>query len=134
MIAKLISLIAVLVLFAFFMGFNLDNKCDIWLFYKTFENVPAFMNSLISFAFGVLCTLPFALVRKYRKTREIEERENEKAKRKAVKKNSTSEPKPVITDSESKPQSKREALLAKINKLKKQPAPETPAQAESDSE
>lgn len=134
MIAKLISLIAILVLFAFFMGFNLDNKCDIWLFYKTFENVPAFMNSLISFAFGVLCTLPFALVRKYKKTREIEERENEKAKRKTAKKNSASEPKPVITDSESKPQSKREALLAKINKLKKQPAPETSAAAESDSE
>lgn len=134
MIAKLIVFIFAIVLFAFFMGFNLDNKCDIWLFVKTYENVPAFMNSLISFGFGVLCTLPFALVRKFKKTREIEQRENEKAKRKAAKKNSTAEPKPVISDSESKPQSKREALLAKINKLKKQPASVTSSQAESDSE
>lgn len=134
MIAKLIVFIFAIVLFAFFMGFNLDNKCDIWLFVKTYENVPAFMNSLISFGFGVLCTLPFALVRKFKKTREIEQRENEKAKRKAAKKNSTTEPKPVISDSESKPQSKRDMILSKINKLKKQPVPETSAAAETDSE
>ena len=92
------------------------------------------MNSLISFGFGVLCTLPFALVRKFRKTREIEQRENEKAKRKVSKKNSTSEPKPVIADSESKSQSKRDVILSKINKLKKQPASETSDAVESDSE
>lgn len=133
MIAKLISLIAILVLFAFFMGFNLDNKCNIWLFYKTFENVPAFMNSLISFAFGVLCTLPFALVRKYKKTREIEQRENEKAKRKAARKNSSSETKVEIADPENKPLSKRDFILSKINKLKKQNVKET-SETESDSE
>ncbi|MBQ0003041.1 MAG: hypothetical protein KBT21_05845 [Treponema sp.] len=133
MIAKLISLIAILVLFAFFMGFNLDNKCNIWLFYKTFENVPAFMNSLISFAFGVLCTLPFALVRKYKKTKEIEQRENEKAKRKAARKNSSSETKIEIADSENKPLSKRDFILSKINKLKKQNVKET-SETESDSE
>lgn len=134
MIGKLICFIIAIILFAFYMGFNLDNKCNIWLFVKTFDNVPAFMNSLISFGFGVLCTLPFALVRKYRKTREIENRENEKAKRKASKKVSSSEPKPVITDGESKSQSKRASILDKINKLKKQPASESSVSTESDSE
>lgn len=134
MIGKLICFIVAIILFAFYMGFNLDNKCDIWLFVKTFEHVPAFMNSLISFGFGVLCTLPFALVRKYRKTREIEQRENEKAKRKASKKVSSSEPKPVITDGETKSQSKRASILDKINKLKKQPAPESSVSSESDAE
>ncbi|MBQ0162143.1 MAG: hypothetical protein KBS84_03150 [Treponema sp.] len=134
MIGKLICFIIAIILFAFYMGFNLDNKCNIWLFVKTFDNVPAFMNSLISFGFGVLCTLPFALVRKYRKTREIENRENEKAKRKASKKVSSSEPKPVITDGESKSQSKRASILDKINKLKKQPVSESSVSTESDSE
>lgn len=61
MIFKLVVFILCIAAFAFFTGFNLDNKTDIWFFFTTFKNVPVFMNSLISFAFGALCALPIVL-------------------------------------------------------------------------
>ena len=78
MILKLILFIIAIVIFIFYMGFNLDNKCDIWLFVKIFDNVPVFMNSLISFAFGVLCTLPLAFARRIKKNRQIQKKQEQK--------------------------------------------------------
>ena len=78
MILKLILFIIAIVIFIFYMGFNLDNKCDIWLFVKTFDNVPVFMNSLISFSFGVLCTLPLAFARRIKKNRQIQKKQEKK--------------------------------------------------------
>ena len=84
MILKLILFIIAIVIFIFYMGFNLDNKCDIWLFVKTFDNVPVFMNSLISFAFGVLCTLPLAFARRIKKNRQIQKKQEQKNQVKQV--------------------------------------------------
>ncbi len=57
MVLKLILTILIIVLISFFTGFNLQNVCDIWLFGKTFSNVPVFITALISFAAGILATL-----------------------------------------------------------------------------
>lgn len=57
MVLKLIVTILIIVLVAFFTGFNLENVCNIWLFGKTFSNVPVFITALISFAAGILVTL-----------------------------------------------------------------------------
>lgn len=150
MIAKLICLIAVLTGFAFFMGYNLDNKCDIWLFTKTLKDVPVFMNSLISFAIGVMCALPFAFVRKIKTQKKMEEREAEReeaAKRKASKKAAKASKAPgedkasgaqASSDTGSKTfgntesgKTKREKILERIQKLKKQSHPsETEQEAE----
>lgn len=57
MVLKLIFTILIIVLISFFTGFNLQNVCNIWLFGKTFSNVPVFITALISFAAGILATL-----------------------------------------------------------------------------
>lgn len=57
MVLKLILTILIIVLISFFTGFNLQNVCNIWLFGKTFSNVPVFITALISFAAGILVTL-----------------------------------------------------------------------------
>lgn len=99
MIAKLVAFIAALVAFAFFAGFNLDNRSNIWLFLKTYENVPVFMNTLISFAFGVLCTLPLAMVRRIKKQKKLEE-EAEDIKKTKKRGKIKSEP-PLVTEENS---------------------------------
>lgn len=63
MVLKLIFTIALLVAVAIFSGFNLDNRCDIWLFGKVFSKAPVFMPILVSFAAGILVTLPAIFLR-----------------------------------------------------------------------
>ena len=63
MVLKLIFTIALLVAAAFFTGLNLKNSCDVWFFVKTFPNVPIFVTILISFAAGIVVTLPAVFLR-----------------------------------------------------------------------
>lgn len=63
MVLKLIFTIALLVAVAIFSGFNLDNRCNIWLFGKVFTNAPIFMTILVSFAAGIVVTLPAVFLR-----------------------------------------------------------------------
>ncbi|MBO7122449.1 MAG: hypothetical protein J6V90_04115 [Treponema sp.] len=63
MVFKLIFTIALLVAVAIFTGFNLGNKCDIWLFGKQFNQVPVFITIAISFAAGILAALPAVFLR-----------------------------------------------------------------------
>lgn len=67
MVFKLIFTIALLVAVAVFSGFNLDNRCNIWLFGKVFTNAPIFMTILVSFAAGIVVTLPAVFLRGERK-------------------------------------------------------------------
>ena len=67
MVLKLIFTIALLVAVAIFSGFNLDNRCDIWLFGRVLKNAPIFMSVLVSFAAGILVTLPAVFFRGERK-------------------------------------------------------------------
>ncbi|MBQ1629587.1 MAG: hypothetical protein II098_10610, partial [Treponema sp.] len=61
MVIRLIGTIIIIVIMAFFVGFNLDNKCNVNLLLKTFENVPVFITIMISFAAGIIFTLPVTL-------------------------------------------------------------------------
>lgn len=60
---KLIFAILLVILVACFTGFNLNNRCDLWLFY-TFKNLPIFTTVIASFICGVLVTLPFTFGKK----------------------------------------------------------------------
>ena len=60
MIIRLLGTILSLVVLAFFVGFNLDNKCNVNVLVHTFQNVPVFITIIISFVVGVLFTMPFA--------------------------------------------------------------------------
>lgn len=81
MVIKLLGTIAGLVVLAFFMGFNLDNKCNVNILFKTFENVPVFITIMISFAAGILFTLPFAFGHKILKAKKAKEKEEKKAEK-----------------------------------------------------
>ncbi len=80
MIANLISIIIGIVFIAFFAGFNLDNKCDVSLVFYTFKNIPVFFTILVSFAVGMLCSLPFALIHRSKKEKKIKESKNNSSK------------------------------------------------------
>ena len=114
MIVKLVAFIIAIVAFAFFAGFNLDNKTDIWFFFKTFHDVPVFMNSLISFVFGAFCSLLFMLLVRFKKNDSSSV--NKKNLKTIEKKSESAETK---TSSKSKKLGKdgREGIIAKIRDL-----------------
>ncbi|MCR5288595.1 MAG: hypothetical protein K6E51_01230 [Treponema sp.] len=60
---KLLGTIIILVLVTIFAGLNLDNKCNINLLFRTFENVPVFYSMFISFLVGMIVSLLFCLFR-----------------------------------------------------------------------
>lgn len=57
---KLVGALIVAAIAALFTGYNLDNRCDVWLFH-TFESVPVAFTIIVSLMAGVLITLPFTL-------------------------------------------------------------------------
>ncbi|MCK9171101.1 MAG: hypothetical protein M0P01_11870 [Treponema sp.] len=59
----LITTIVIVIVIAFFTGFNLDNRCDVNLLFHTFRNVPVFVTILISFVAGIIVALPFSFGR-----------------------------------------------------------------------
>lgn len=91
MIANLISIIIGIVFIAFFAGFNLDNKCDVSLVFYTFKNIPVFFTILVSFAIGMLCSLPFALIHRNKKTKKVKEPKEKKVSAKDDSKNNPAE-------------------------------------------
>jgi len=77
--AGLITTIVIVILAAFFTGFNLDNRCNVNLLFHTFTNVPVFLTILISFAAGIIVALPFS----FSKGKKIAAKKIEKIKSKA---------------------------------------------------
>ena len=67
---RLILLLLLVVFEGAFIGFNLENVCDVWLF-KVFEAVPVYITVLVSFVAGaLLAMLLLAFGRFKRKSRE----------------------------------------------------------------
>ncbi len=65
-----VRLILILILVVFegaFIGFNLNNKCDVWLVFRVFESVPVYITILVSFIAGVLVSIPFFVFKKKKK-------------------------------------------------------------------
>lgn len=58
---KLIAFLAILLVITFFIGFNLDNRCDVsFIFYK-YHDVPIFVSLLFAYAAGAVTVLPFLI-------------------------------------------------------------------------
>ncbi len=70
MVLRLIGTIVGLVVIAFFVGFNLDNRCDVSVIFHTFKAAPVFITILISFIAGALFTMPFAFLFRARRKKE----------------------------------------------------------------
>ena len=111
MIIRLIFTIICLVILACFAGFNLDNKCNVNLLVHTFENVPVFVSIIISFAAGVIFTLPFALFSKKRKS----SKEAKAPKENRLKQLKKAEEKPASLESQTASQAKEEEKTADLN-------------------
>lgn len=54
---KLVAFIAVMSIVLVFVGFNLDNRCDISIMFVKFEQVPVVITILASFVLGLLAAL-----------------------------------------------------------------------------
>lgn len=78
MVFKLIGTLACIVLISFFAGFNLDHKCDVFVFFTTIRDAPVFLTIVVSFAAGILFTIPFAFGHRItKKDGEKRERKNQ---------------------------------------------------------
>lgn len=64
---RLFMFILFLILMTFFIGFNLDNRCDVNLIFYTWRDVPVFISVLVAFLCGALAVLPSCLFRPRRK-------------------------------------------------------------------
>jgi uncharacterized integral membrane protein len=58
---KLILALIIAVIVAVFIGFNLDNYCDVGFGFTTVSSVPVYLTAMISFLAGMLATLPFVV-------------------------------------------------------------------------
>lgn len=58
---KLVLFLATLLLATLFIGFNLDNRCDVSWIFGTFRDVPIFVSLLFAFTAGVFAAIPFKL-------------------------------------------------------------------------
>ena len=61
---KLLAFILVMTIVLVFIGFNLENRCDVSLAFYTFTNVPVVITILASFLLGLLMAFPLSFVRK----------------------------------------------------------------------
>ena len=79
---RLIFTVLLIVFVVVITGFNLDNKCNIWLFH-TFEEVPVIATILASFVTGVIVTLPSVFIHRGKKSAktEVEQKKEPKVKK-----------------------------------------------------
>ena len=90
---KLFGTVMLLVLVTFFAGFNIDNKCNVNLIFREFQNVPVFFSLMISFVAGMTVMIPFTIGKKCKakksaaeiKMEKIQEKEALKARKIAEK-------------------------------------------------
>ena len=121
MIIRLLGTILSLVVLAFFVGFNLDNKCNVNVLVHTFQNVPVFITIIISFVVGVLFTMPFAFSYKSQKKKEAKNNQvqvvNKKTKKLFSKKDSKASEKQSETETknEESVQSKNDSAASENN-------------------
>ncbi|MDR3248611.1 MAG: hypothetical protein LBT39_07480 [Treponema sp.] len=69
---RLIGCILLGVVFLGFIGFNLENRCDISFGFYTFSQVPVFLTAFSAFVLGLLLALPLAITIRRRSSRKDE--------------------------------------------------------------
>jgi uncharacterized integral membrane protein len=60
---RLIGFVLAGAVFLCFIGFNLENRCDISLGFVTFSQVPVFLTALSAFVLGLFLALPLVAFR-----------------------------------------------------------------------
>ncbi|MDR0377543.1 MAG: hypothetical protein LBH70_07095 [Spirochaetaceae bacterium] len=80
MVLKFIGFVVLCAVFLVFIGFNLENKCDISFGFAMLSDVPVFLTAFVSFAAGLLAAVPVAISIQLRKNRKQKE-ETRPAKR-----------------------------------------------------
>jgi hypothetical protein len=58
---RLVILIVIGAVFLSFIGFNLENRCDISLGFYVFPQVPVFLSAMSAFVLGMALALPLAV-------------------------------------------------------------------------
>jgi uncharacterized integral membrane protein len=61
---KLLAFIIAMTLVLVFIGFNLENRCDVSVAFHTFTEVPVVITILSSFLLGLLMAFPLSFARK----------------------------------------------------------------------
>jgi uncharacterized integral membrane protein len=69
MFLKFIGFVALCAVFLVFIGFNLENKCDISFGFTKLPDVPVFLTAFASFVLGLLASVPIAVSIRLRKSR-----------------------------------------------------------------
>jgi len=64
---RLLVLIIILGILLGFIGFNLNNTCDLSLGFKVFKGVPIYLTVFASFMLGMVSSLPFIIFGSLRK-------------------------------------------------------------------
>ena len=59
---KLVSFLCALILITLFIGFNLENRCDLSFVFYTFRDVPIFVSLLFAYVAGSITVIPFFLL------------------------------------------------------------------------
>ncbi len=76
---RLIGFVVLFAVFLTFIGFNLENNCNISFGFIHFDQVPVYLTAFASFIFGMLCTIPFAVsfrIKKKQKTAKAKTKDN----------------------------------------------------------
>ena len=58
---RLICFLIIFAIFLAFIGFNLENNCDVNFGFYIFTNIPIYITALVSFFLGMLCTIPILI-------------------------------------------------------------------------
>lgn len=66
---RLIQFIAIFAVFLLFIVFNMDNRSDVSLGFRTFANIPVFVTAFFAFIAGMALSLPFVVAMKAKKGR-----------------------------------------------------------------
>lgn len=66
---KLVSFLFILILATLFIGFNLENRCDVSFIFYTFKDVPIFVSLLFAYVAGALTVIPFFWAHRMQKNR-----------------------------------------------------------------
>jgi hypothetical protein len=72
---RLIGFIVFFGIFLAFIGFNLENRCDISFGFATIQDVPVFLSSFVSFVLGILWVIPFIVSFQLKKSKAAKSKE-----------------------------------------------------------
>lgn len=88
MLFKLIFFLLCLVVALFFIGFNLENRCDVSIIFHTFKDVPVVLSLLAAYVVGAFSVIPFLFGRRKKKSPPaVKEPKKKEDKQKNVPKN-----------------------------------------------